>query len=283
VKTRQLGRTEWRIPVIGQGTWQVPTRGREGEQALAALELGVELGLTHLDTAEMYGNGASEKLVGRLLEARREEVFVATKVLPSNASYRGTIAACERSLRRLGTDYIDLYMIHWPSRHPIGETMEAMERLVDSGKVRHIGVSNFDVDELSEAQQTLTRHGIVANQLLYHLGDRGIENRLLPFCEREGITIVAYSPFGSGRFPPASSPGGRVLASVARLHSKTPHQVVLAFLTRHPRVVTIPRAVTRWHVRENAAAADVSLACEDLAALDAAFPRPGPDAPLGMI
>ena len=283
MKTKQLGHTECQISVIGQGTWQLSTRGRAGERSAAGLEFGIDLGLTHIDTAEMYGKGAVEGLVRRAIEHRRSGVFLASKVLPSNASYDGTLAACERSLRRLATDYLDLYMIHWPSRYPIGETMRAMERLVDQGKVRYIGVSNFNVHELSRAQRALSKGRIVANQVLYHLGDRGIENRLLPYCEREGITIVGYSPFGSGCFPSASSPGGRVLGSVAARHGRTPRQIALSFLIRSPRVVTIPKAATEEHLRENAAAADISLSPEDLAAIDRAFPRPRRDAPLGMI
>jgi len=193
-------------------------------------------------------NTPVERLVRRAIEHRRAEVFLASKVLPTNASYDGTRAACERSLRRLGTNYLDLYMIHWPSRYPISETMGAMERLVDEGKVRYIGVSNFDVDELSRAQRALSRYRIVANQVLYHLGDRGIENRLLPYCEREGITIVGYSPFGSGRFPSVSSAGGRVLGSVAARHGRTPRQIALSFLVRNPRVVTIPKAAREEHL-----------------------------------
>ena len=231
----------------------------------------------------MYGDGAVEKLVRRVIEGRRTEVFVASKVLPGNASCKGTLAACERSLRRLGTDYIDLYMVHWPGRFPIAETMGAMERLVDSGKVRDIGVSNFDVDELREAQRALTTHKIVANQVLYHFCDRGIEHHLLPYCEREGITIVAYSPFGSGQFPSPRSARGRVIAAVAECHDKTPHQVALAFLTRHPMVVVIPKAVTAKHVHENATALDVCLTRGDLVAIDRAFPRPSPDSSLGVI
>lgn len=283
VKTTQLGSTECQIPVIGQGTWEMSTRGQSGDQALAALDLGIELGLTHMDTAEMYGSGTVEKLVARVIEHRRARVFLTTKVLPSNASYEGTLTACERSLRRLRTDYIDLYMIHWPGRYPIGETMGAMERLVDAGKIRYIGVSNFDVDELSEAERVLTKYRIVANQVLYHLGDRGVENRLLPYCERRGITVIAYSPLGSGRFPKASSAGGRVLASVAARHAVTPHQVALSFLVRNSRVVAIPKAVRREHVQENAAAANLSLSRSAVAAIDRVFPRPRRDAPLGMI
>jgi diketogulonate reductase-like aldo/keto reductase len=261
----------------------MPARGRAAERALAALRLGIDLGLTHVDTAEMYSNGATERLVARLIGERRHEVFLASKVLPSNASYTGTLAACERSLRRLGTDHIDLFMIHWPGPYPIAETMQAMERLVDQGKIRYIGVSNFDVDELRDAQQALTRHRLVANQVLYWVGNRGIEHRLLPYCERTGITVVAYSPFGSGRFPSLRSPGGGVLAGIARRHGNTARQVALAFLIRRPQVVTIPKAAHEEHVRENAAAADIDLSPRDIAAIDRAFPPPPPDAPLGMI
>jgi diketogulonate reductase-like aldo/keto reductase len=268
--------------VIGQGTWQMP--GRPGPRAAAAaLRLGLDLGLDHIDTAEMYGDGAAEELVGRVIAGRRTEVFLATKVLPQHASASGTLRACEASLRRLRVEHVDLYMLHWPGHHPIADTMGAMERLVDAGKVRHIGVSNFDVEDLRGAQRALGRHRIAANQVLYHLGDRGIERRVLPYCARAGITVVAYSPFGSGDFPGPRSAGGRVLGTIAARHGCTPHQVALAFLTRHPSVVAIPKAATEQHVRENAAAGELHLSAEDTAAIDRAFPLPPKDAPLGMI
>lgn len=283
MRTKRLGATSRRIPVIGQGTWQIATRGSAAERALEALEVGVVLGMTHIDTAEMYANGGSERVVGRLIRGRRQDLFVASKVLPNNASFEGTIAACERSLDRLATSYLDLYMIHWPGPHPIGETMAAMEGLVAGRKVRHIGVSNFDVEELREAERALPRNRIVANQVLYHLADRGIEHRLLPYCERKGVTVVAYSPFGSGGFPSPRSRGGRVLQEVARRRGGTPRQAALAFLTRHPRVVAIPKASHPTHVRENAGAAALRLRADDIAEIDDAFPLPPPDRPLGVI
>jgi diketogulonate reductase-like aldo/keto reductase len=283
MRQERLGASaEW-IPVIGQGTWNVEVRGRAGERAAAALGLGIDLGLTHIDTAEMYDDGAAERLVGRVVAGRRAEVFLATKVLPQHASFAGTVRACEASLARLGVDRVDLYMLHWPGRHPIAETMAALEHLADAGKVRWIGVSNFDVAELREARRALSAHPIVANQVLYHLGDRGIENELLPYCAREGITVVAYSPFGSGAFPRPTSAGGRVLAGIAAQRQVTPYQVALAFLTRHPSVVAIPKATTAEHVRENAAAADLRLTTAEIAAIDRAFPRPPKGSALGMI
>jgi diketogulonate reductase-like aldo/keto reductase len=281
--TRPLGRGGPAVAVIGQGTWQVPTAGAAAERTVAALRLGLDLGLTHVDTAEMYGDGAVETLIARALRGRRAEAFLATKVLPQHASRDGTIAACEQSLRRLRTDHVDLYMIHWPGRHPIDETMGAMERLVEQGKVRHVGVSNFDVDELAAAQRALGRVRLAANQVLYHLGDRGIEHGLLPYCAREGIAVVAYSPFGSGRFPAPRSAGGKVLAAIAARHGRTPHQVALRFLTRDPAVVAIPRATDPAHVRENAAVVELTLDAEDVAAIDRAFLRPPRGQPLGMI
>jgi len=283
VTARRLGGSGERIPVIGQGTWNVAVRGRAGMRAAAALALGIDLGLTHIDTAEMYGDGAVERLVGRVIAGRRGQVFLATKVLPQHASFPGTVRSCEASLARLGVDHVDLYMLHWPGRHPIAETMRALEYLVDAGKARHVGVSNFDVAELRAAQRALGKHPIVANQVLYHLGDRGIESHLLPYCAREEITLVAYSPFGSGEFPGPESPGGRVLGGIAARHGATPHQIALAFLTRHPSVVAIPKATDAEHVRQNAAAADLRLDAEEIAAIDRAFPRPPAGTPLGMI
>ena len=283
VTTRPLGRSGADIAVIGQGTWEMPTRGRRVDEGVAALVLGVELGLTHVDTAEMYGDGAVETMVARAIAGRRQRVFLASKVLPVNASYAGTISACERSLRRLGTDRLDLYMLHWPGRHPIAETMAAMEHLADAGKIRFIGVSNFDVEDLAAARRALTRHRIVATQVLYHLGDRGMEHRVLPYCAKAGITVVGYSPFGSGRFPTPRSRGGRALAAVAARHGASPHQVALAFLARDPGVVVIPKAAAREHVRENAGAANVRLSEADCAAIDAAFPLPPAGGPLGVL
>ena len=190
-------------------------------RAVQALRLGLDLGMTHVDTAELYGDGRVEELVAEAIAGRRDEVFLASKVLPSNASFEGTLRACERSLKRLGTDWLDLYMLHWPGNHPIRDTMRAMEKLVAEGLVRFIGVSNFDVDELMEAENALRNERMASDQVLYHLGDRGIERRLLPYCARQEIAIVAYSPFGHGDFPSPRSAAGRVLVEMSRDSSWT--------------------------------------------------------------
>ncbi|HEX6970627.1 MAG TPA: aldo/keto reductase, partial [Limnochordia bacterium] len=230
----------WRRPLtpggpevarIGQGTWRMGERPAARAQEVAALRLGIDLGLTHIDTAEMYAAGRAEEIVGEAIAGRRDAVFVATKVMPQNASRRGTIAACERSLRRLGTDWIDLCLLHWwDGRYPIEETMEAMQRLVDAGKVRYAGVSNLDVDELERARSGLDPTPLVCNQVLYHLGERGIEHRLLPYCAAHRIGVVAYSPFGQGRFPGPGSAGGRLLAEIGAKYGRTPRQIALNFL-----------------------------------------------------
>ena len=270
-------------PVIGQGTWRIEGRRAAERRAIDALRLGIELGMTHIDTAEMYGSGRAEELVGEAIAGVRDRVFLVSKVLPSNASHKGTLQACRRSLKRLKTDWLDLYLLHWPGSHPVAETMRALEELADNGSARLIGVSNFDLEELQEAQRALRRHRLACNQVLYHLGDRGIERRLLPYCREQGIAVVAYSPFGHGDFSPPSTPEGKALAEVAARHGGTPRQAVLNFLTRHAHVFTIPKASHPEHVRENAAAADWTLEDADIAAIDRAFPAPDHDVPLGMI
>jgi diketogulonate reductase-like aldo/keto reductase len=217
-------------------------------------------------------------LVAEAIAGRREQVFVASKVLPENASYQGTLDACDRSLRRLRTEYIDLYMLHWPGRHPIGDTMRALEKLADAGKIRHIGVSNFDVKELQEAEAALGSQRLACNQVLYHLKERGIERRLLPYCAGRRIAVVAYSPFGQRRFP-----NSKVLADIAARHNRTPRQVALNFLTRHPDVFAIPKTAHPEHVRENAAGVGWQLPPEDIAAIDRAFPAPDHDTPLATL
>src|SRR5215208_3682621 len=185
------------------GTWMIEGRSRDAERrAIEALHLGLDLGMNHIDTAEMYGNGRVEELVAEAINDRREEVFLASKVLPSNASYKGTLRACRQSLKRLKTEWLDLYLLHWPSSYPIRETMRAMEKLVDDGGIRFIGVSNFDVDQLHAAEKALSKHRLACNQVLYHLGYRGIERHILPYCAKRGIAVVGYSPFGHGTFPP---------------------------------------------------------------------------------
>jgi len=257
---------------------------RESERrAVAALRAGLDLGMTHIDTAEMYGNGRSEALVGEAIAGRREEVFLVSKVLPSNASYEGTLRACERSLKLLKTDYLDLYLLHWRGRYPLAETTRAMQALLASGKIRFIGVSNFDLDDVREAQAALSGARLAANQVLYHLGDRGIERKLIPYCQSQEIAVVGYSPYGHGDFPAADDRAGKVLAEVGRRHGKTARQVVLNFLTRQPGVFTIPKASRADHTEENSGGTGWSLLPEDEAAIERAFPAPTRDVPLGML
>ena len=272
---RDFGWTDIKVPVVGQGTWKM---GREG---LEALRLGIELGLSHIDTAEMYTG--SEEVVAEAIRGRRNEIFLVSKVLPSNASYKGTLRACDASLKRLKTDYLDVYLLHWWSgSEPIAETMRAMEELVAAGKIRHIGVSNLDVSHLKQAQKALTRSRIVCNQVLYHLRSRGIEHGMVPYCESQDIAVVGYSPFGQGDFPPANSKQGKALEKIASRHGKTPRQVALNFLTRRKSLFTIPKSSRPEHVRENAGATGWKLDDEDLKLIDSAFPPPAKDEPLDI-
>jgi diketogulonate reductase-like aldo/keto reductase len=273
MRTRPFGWTGVEVPVLGQGTWIIESTP---DASIAALRAGLDLGMTHIDTAEMYGSGRAEELVAEAIAGRRDEVFLASKVLPSNASYEGTLRACERSLRRLKTDRIDLYMLHWPGRHSIDETMRAMQKLIEQGSIRFAGVSNFDVQELPRPAKS---QRLACNQVLYHLGDRGIERRLMPWCAERQIPVVAYSPFGHGEFPERS----KVLQDIAKRHGRTPRQVVLNWVTRDPNVFTIPKTARVERVKENAASLDFELTTEDLAAIDRAFPAPDRDVPLGML
>lgn len=280
---RKFGWTSVKVPVIGQGTWMIEGSRDTERLVIDALRLGLDLGLTHIDTAEMYGNGRVEELVAEAISGRHDEVFLVSKVLPSNASYEGTLRACECSLRRLKTDWLDLYLLHWPGSDPISETMRAMEKLVAEGLVRFIGVSNFDVEELKEAERALKNERMTCNQILYHLGDRGIERRLLPYCTQRGIAVVGYAPFGHGNFPPPQSAGGRVLAEIAERYNRTSRQVALNFLMRHPGIFTIPKASRPERVRENSGGVGWKMTKEDFAAIDRTFPAPDHDIPLGMI
>jgi diketogulonate reductase-like aldo/keto reductase len=267
-------------PLIGQGTWMIE-QGPEA-RAAAALNTGIDLGMTLIDTAEMYGNGRAEEIVGRAVRGRRDEVYVVSKVLPSNASYDGTRRACERSLQRLGIPTLDLYLLHWRGSHPIAETMRGLESLVKDGMTRAIGVSNFDVSDLGEAGRAIRNEPIACNQVLYHLRDRGIERRLIPYCRKHNIAVMGYSPFGHSDFPKPSSAGGKALAEVAGRNGKTVRQLILAFLTRDG-VFAIPKSGNPDHVRENAGALGWELSAEDTAAVGRAFPAPDHDVPLGMI
>jgi diketogulonate reductase-like aldo/keto reductase len=270
MQRKPFGWTGVEVPIIGQGTWKMGDGRRRAAREAEALAAGIELGMTHIDTAEAYGSGAAEELIASVLRGRRrEDFFLVSKVLPQNASYRGTIAAAEESLRRLETNYLDLYLLHWPGRHPIAETMRGMEALVEAGKVRFIGVSNFELDELRAAMAALRRERIACNQVLYNLATRDIEHDLIPFCERERIAVVGYTPFGD--WPRPTSPGGRVLQAVAERRGATPRQVALRFLTRLPSLFAIPKASSVEHVRENAGAGQLELDDADLAELDRAF------------
>lgn len=280
MRKRIFGQTDRDVPVIGQGTWQFPTSARAGDAAVAALRAGIERGMTHIDTAEMYGDGRSEEIIAdAIVGVPRESLFIVSKVLPSNASAKNTIAACEASLRRLRTSYLDCYLLHWRGWIALAETMGAFERLVDDGKIRSFGVSNFDVVDLRDAKAALRKHPIACNQVMYHLQSRGIEHAVIPYCEEERIAIVGYSPFGE--FPSPRSAGGKVLDGIAKKYGKTPRQVALAFLTRLDDTFAIPKAADPKHVAENAAS-DFDLDNADVRALDGAFPLPAADGPLAL-
>jgi diketogulonate reductase-like aldo/keto reductase len=271
MRHRVFGATGKQVPVVGQGTWNMEKDDRR--TAIEALRRGLDLGMTHVDTAEMYGDGKVEDLVGEALGDRRDEVFLVSKVLPSNASRRGVVQACERSLRRLRTGHLDCYLLHWPGSHPLADTLAAFEELREAGKVRSWGLSNFDEEELAEAVDIVGEGKIACNQVLYHLQERAIEHAVIPFCDEHGIAVVAYSPFGSGDFPKPNSSGGRVLADVAAAHGATPHQIALAFLLRLSSLFAIPKASRSAHAEENAAAAEIVLGEEEVRRIDAAFPR----------
>ncbi len=269
-----------KVPLIGQGTWNIEQDDRE--EAITALTLGIDLGMVLIDTAEMYGSGKSEEIVGEAITGRRADVFLVSKVLPSNASYDGTLKACERSLQRLKTDCLDLYLLHWPGSHPIRETMRAFEELVKRGMTRFIGVSNFDVPELKAAQSALKNERLACNQVLYHLKDRGIERKLIPYCREHEIAVMGYSPFGHSDLPKPDTAEGQALSRIAAAEDRTVRQVVLRFLCRDG-VYVIPKSGNPGHVRENGEALDWALSDEEIAEIDKAFPPPDHDTPLGML
>jgi len=270
MQTRGFGWTGVQVPLIGQGTWKM--EGDSPAEALAALQAGLDAGMTHVDTAELYGSGKAESLVARAISGRRDQVFLVSKVLPNHASRGGTVQACEASLRRLGTDHLDCYLLHWPGQHPLEDTLAAFEQLVREGKIRSWGLSNFDVDDLEEALAIAGPRRIACNQVLYHLRARDIEAEVLPWCVEHEVAVVGYSPFGSGDFPQPQSKGGKVLGEIARTHGVTPHQVTLAFLVRDPHVFGIPKSAKVARVRENAAAVGLRLSPEEVARIDEAFP-----------
>lgn len=264
-----FGSTGRSVPVIGQGTWNLDLDDRRG--AIAALRRGLELGMSHIDTAEMYGE--AEPLVAEAIAGRRDEVFLVSKVLPQNASRRGTRAACERSLARLKTDRLDCYLLHWRGGHPLADTIEALEELQSEGKILSWGVSNFDEGDLEEALAIAGPGRIACNQVLYHLEERAIEHAVIPWCEANNVAVVAYSPFGSGQFPGPRTEGGRLLAEIADAHGASPRQVALAALTRRPSLFAIPKTGQPVHAADNAAAGDLVLSDAELARVDAVFPR----------
>ena len=267
---RPFGSAALDVAVIGQGTWNIDKARRPA--AVAALRRGLDLGMTHVDTAEMYGDGAAETLVAEAIAGRRDEVVLVSKVLPHNASRTGTIAACERSLTRLKTDRLECYLLHWPGEHPLEDTVAAFEQLRRDGKIRSWGVSNFDVADLEQAWK-LAGARLACNQVLYHLQERAIEHAVIPWCEQHGVAVVAYSPFGSGAFPGPRTKGGRVLAAIAEAHEATARQVALAFIVQSRALFTIPKAGRTEHVEDNAGAAGVRLTAEEIARIERAFPR----------
>jgi diketogulonate reductase-like aldo/keto reductase len=270
ISRRPFGSSGALVPVLGQGTWQMEADDRGA--AIAALRVGIDLGLTHIDTAELYGSGTVEELVAEAIAGRRDELYLVSKVMPSNASRAGTLRACEQSLKRLRTDHLDCYLLHWPGEHPLEDTIGAFETLRESGKIRAWGVSNFDAPLLQRAFDIAGPGKIACNQVLYHLAQREIEHAVIPWCEAHSVAVVGYTPFGRSTFPPSA--GRKLIEEVAARHGATTRQVALAFLTRHASLFGIPKAATSAHVRDNAAAASVALEAADIAALDSAFPRP---------
>lgn len=269
MKLRKFGGTGARVSVIGQGTWYIDRGDRKA--AVAALRRGLDLGMAHIDTAEMYGD--AELVIAEAIAGRRDEVFLVSKVLPSNASRRGTITACERSLQRLKTDRLDCYLLHWPGSYPLADTVAAFEELVSAGKIRSWGVSNFDVDDLDELSAVADAGRIACNQVLYHLQERAIEHAVIPWCKQNNVAVVAYSPFGHRDFPSPQSRAGQALQVIADAHGASSRQVALAFLARDPDVFAIPKASTAEHAADNAAAGQLTLSANDIAQLDKVFPR----------
>ena len=270
-------RTGEEIPALGVGTWRMGERKSARAAEVRALNTALDLGLNLIDTAEMYGEGVAEEIVADAIAGRREQVYLVSKVYPHNASRAGTIEACERSLKRLRTDRLDLYLLHWRGAHPLVETVAGFEALKSAGKIRGWGVSNFDVDDLAELARVSDGGNCLSDQVLYHLGARGIEWRLLELCRASATMVMAYSPLGQG--PLLRKPA---LTALARKHACDPGAIALAFLLRQPGVVAIPKATQPAHVRANVRALEIVLDAEDLSALDAAFPPPRRATPLAM-
>ena len=279
MRHRPFGPLDRDVSSIGQGTWYIDHGDRAA--AVKALQAGLDAGMSHIDTAEMYGE--AEPVVAEAIAGRRDEVFLVSKVLPSNASRKGVIAACERSLKRLNTDRLDCYLLHWRGQVPLAETVAAFENLKSAGKIASWGVSNFDADDLNELWRLAGPGAIACNQVLYHLQERAIEHRVIPWCAQHDVAVVAYSPFGHNDFPSARSPAGAVLQRIAAVHEVSPRQVALAFLTRQPAVFAIPKASTVAHATDNAAAGRLVLSDAELAEIDRTFPRGREPASLPML
>jgi diketogulonate reductase-like aldo/keto reductase len=269
---RPFGPTGHSVPITGLGTWQMEEDDRAA--CVRALRAGLDAGATHLDTAELYGWGQVEELVGEVIEGRRDEVFLVSKVHPRNAARAKVLRACEQSLKRLRTDHLDVYLLHWREDHPLEDTLSALEELVRAGKTRAWGVSNFDVSDLEDALRIVGPGKIACNQVLYHLEERAIEHAVLPWCRQQGVALVGYSPFAVGRF--LRTRGKTVVEEIARARGVTPRQVALAFLAREAPLFTIPKTADEAHARDNAAAGDLQLTPEELARIDAAFPAGRP-------
>jgi len=266
-----------KVPVLGLGTWKMGVGDSDEAAQLRALQAGIAQGMTLIDTAEMYGDGRSEQLVAKAIAGQREKVYVVSKVLPQNASRKGTVRACEASLKNLKTDVLDLYLLHWRGSHPLSDTFAAFEELRAAGKIRHYGVSNFDVGDLDELEKLVPNTGCAANQVMYNLSDRGIEWNLYPRCHKDKIAVMAYCPLGQGRLI-----NNRGLEPIAKKHQVTSAAIALAFTLRLPGVISIPKSSHEKRVLENAAAADLVLDDEDLAMLNKLFPPPRKKIPLAI-
>ncbi|ESZ23938.1 aldo/keto reductase [Mesorhizobium sp. L2C067A000] len=266
------------VQVLGQGTWKMGEDSRRRAGEVNALKLGLDLGITLIDTAEMYASGGAEEVIAEAIAGRRDELFLVSKVLPSNASRAGVARACENSLKRLRTDRIDLYLLHWPGSVPLSETVEAFEALKEAGKIRHWGVSNFDTDEMEELTGLSSGNHVQTNQVLYNLSRRGPEFDLAPWSRQRGIPLMAYSPVEQGALARNSR-----LETIAARHNATAAQIALAWVMAQPGVIAIPKASSQEHVRQNVAALDIELTAEDLAELDRAFPPPTRKRGLEMI
>jgi len=275
---RPFGPTKREVSIIGEGTWYFEKSDKD--TAISALQRSLDLGINHLDTAELYGNGEAEKIIGESIGVRRNQVFLVSKVYPGHASKKGTIKACEGSLSRLRTDHIDCYLLHWRGRYPLEETIEAFEELKREGKILSWGVSNFGVNDLDQVLKIAGKDRLACNQVLYHLKDRSIEQEVIPWCEKHGVAVTAYSPFGHGDFPSSRTKEGKVLEEIAKAHNATPRQVALSFLARRQSVFAIPKASSPEHVVENAGAAYIRLTKDEIDRIDEAFPiGPSPGFP----